>query len=273
MTTTLFYFTGSGNSLHITRDLAAELKDSEQEKPELVSIPKAINNGMRMESDCIGFIFPVYCFGVPRIVSRFIDRLGNLPVTDKDKYYFAVCTHGGTPGQTLKQIGAQCETQEMKLSAGFTIQMPVSGVIMYDVEPADKQKKVFRQANKRIVEIADIVKSRKESHGERGSFLGNLVFKLLRSLLANSMYKNHLGFWSDESCNGCGICQAVCPTGNINISNNKPKWGSDCESCLACLNWCPNQAIQYKKKTTEHGRYTNPEIEVHEIFSRELEKK
>jgi len=47
-----------------------------------------------------------------------------------------------------------------------------------------------------------------------------------------------------ESCTGCGICVDVCAVGNILIKEDKPVFLHQCENCLACYNWCPNQAIQ-----------------------------
>ncbi len=55
MKTTLFYFSGSGNSLKIAEDLGSKL-----EKAKVVSIPKVIKKKIDVSSDCIGIFFPVY---------------------------------------------------------------------------------------------------------------------------------------------------------------------------------------------------------------------
>jgi flavoprotein len=67
-------------------------------------------------------------------------------------------------------------------------------------------------------------------------------------------------FWADEKCNSCEICYKVCPDGNIEMKNEKPSWLHRCEQCLACIQWCPQEAIQYGKKTVKYQRYHHPEV-------------
>lgn len=262
MNTTLYYFSGAGNSLQVARDLATELGETE-----LVSIPKVMSSKIDTGSECIGIVFPVYCYSMPRMVTRFVDRLKS----DKSKYFFAICTHGGTPGRTLQQTAKQFKVKDMKLSAGFAIQMPASAIITFEVEPEDKQQMYFSNAKQKIKRIAPIIKERKEHKIEKMLFLKNWMFRIVRVLFSNSMKNTYKGFWANEKCNGCGICVALCPTGNIRISNNKPEWGqTNCESCLACFNWCPKQSIQHKKKTARRGRYHNPNVKAKDLFTREL---
>jgi len=33
----------------------------------------------------------------------------------------------------------------------------------------------------------------------------------------------------------------VCPVNNIEMVDKKPVWQNRCESCLACINWCPKE--------------------------------
>ena len=67
-------------------------------------------------------------------------------------------------------------------------------------------------------------------------------------------------FWVDEKCDGCEICARVCPAANIKIIDGRPSWLHRCEQCLACLQWCPQEAIQYGKNTIKYPRYHHPEI-------------
>ena len=38
--------------------------------------------------------------------------------------------------------------------------------------------------------------------------------------------------------------------------------------CLACINYCPENSIQYGDKTQERGRYHNPEITVQDLINK-----
>lgn len=86
MSTQLFYFSGTGNSLELARDIARNLDDTE-----LVSITTVTAETIDINADVVGFMFPVYAWGVPRIMVDFIKRLkfkGN-------EYVFAAVTCGG----------------------------------------------------------------------------------------------------------------------------------------------------------------------------------
>ena len=64
-----------------------------------------------------------------------------------------------------------------------------------------------------------------------------------------------------NDCTGCGICKKVCPVGNIDLDDdNRPYFKHHCEQCVACIQYCPNRAINYKNKTQSRRRYTHPSI-------------
>ena len=70
MKTTIYYFSGTGNSLKVAKDIAAELKDTE-----IIQICKnnmGINN---TTSNKIGIVFPVYVSGMPLLVKEFIEKI------------------------------------------------------------------------------------------------------------------------------------------------------------------------------------------------------
>jgi len=72
-------------------------------------------------------------------------------------------------------------------------------------------------------------------------------------------------FWTDGKCNGCGVCANVCPCGNIVMTADRPVWQHRCEQCLACIQWCPKEALQYGKKTPAYPRYRHPEVRVADL--------
>ena len=75
------------------------------------------------------------------------------------------------------------------------------------------------------------------------------------------------GFWVDEKCNSCGICKTACPCENIELKEGRPVWLHHCEQCLACIQWCPQEAIQYGKKTQRYERYRHPEVKLSDMLS------
>ena len=46
----------------------------------------------------------------------------------------------------------------------------------------------------------------------------------------------------------CGICTYVCPRGNYELTSRGVKTSGDCEFCFACIQNCPQKAIQFIKQ-------------------------
>lgn len=46
------------------------------------------------------------------------------------------------------------------------------------------------------------------------------------------------------NCNNCSLCNEQCPTQSILLSSNRPYWKFTFESCMKCMNYCPQRAIE-----------------------------
>lgn len=258
MKTVIYYFSGTGNSLKVAKDLAEKIGDTE-----LTAIPKVMNAELEPHADNIGIVYPVYCWGIPQMVSKFLTKLK----PEHAKYFFAVATYGGNAAGTLLQVKQRLRKQNMKLDSGFVVHMPTNYIVMGEALAKEEQDKLFQSWEERIDGIANIIKNQEVHDLEVGSALSNFFMsKALYSVAIPSLAKADKSFWTDDSCNHCGICQRVCPSGNINIIDNKPVWNHKCEQCLACLHWCPSHAIQYGKKTQGRDRYTNPSVNLKEVI-------
>lgn len=258
MKTVIYYFSATGNSLKVAKDLAENLGDTT-----LVSIPKVINSELNLSVDSIGIVFPVYCWGMPLMVAKFIKKLK----AEHAKYFFAVATCGGSAAGTLLQTKKGLAQQNVKLAAGFVIQLPTNYIIWGEAISEERQKKMFDKWNERLSDIVNLIKNQEEHDIEAGSFLSNFFLsKALYSVSMPNFPKMDKSFWSDNNCNQCGICKNICPAGNIELNDGKPVWNHKCEQCLACIQWCPKQAIQYGKKTQGRKRYTNPFVSLKEFI-------
>ena len=47
----------------------------------------------------------------------------------------------------------------------------------------------------------------------------------------------------------------ICPLNNIHLENSKPVWGKNCTHCMACICYCPKEAIEYGRKSKGKPRY------------------
>lgn len=201
-------------------------------------------------------VFPVHIWGLPR---RVIDFMNIVPA-DESKYYFAIAVNGGQVAATLKQLKKLLNSRGILLSSGFDICMPSNYIPWGGPGSEKKQKKRFTDAEHRIRNIAKIVANREIQPVEKGPLWQNILFSGIYKLTFDKVPVLDARFYADEKCNSCNICKKICPALNIEMINGKPRWLHHCEQCLACIQWCPAEAIQYGKRTVKFKRYHHPEV-------------
>lgn len=259
MKVNVYYFTGTGNSLAVARDISKETGG------QLTSMPAALKNGaVRTEAEVLIIVFPVYMWGIPLIVDRFVKAVENI----SEKIIYGIATYGGMSGGTIKILDKAIENAGGKLAAGFTVKMPGNYTPMYGAISEHKQKKMFDEWNKRLKTIAEYIKSEKKGKKENNNIIVSGIFS---GIIYKSAFK-HIPtmdkyFWVDEKCTQCKICKEVCPVGNIDFLSGNPIWKNKCEQCFACLQWCPEEAIQYGQKTPGRKRYHHPDVDINDIIS------
>ena len=273
MSTDIYYFSGTGNSLVVARDIAETINGK------LVSIPSMMKEeSFKLEADVIGLVFPVFyatndC-GIPLIVARFIKKLENL----SSKYIFAVCTCGYMPGTTIENLRKAMESRGGKLAAGFTVRMSSKNL------NERKQQKTRANRKKKLEAICEYVNAHREGKFETRGLLRKIVLAPLRALekpifmyryrkLSNTS-KNSFSelipladqsFRTNENCTGCGTCARVCPVNNIKMVNGKPVWLHHCETCYGCYGWCPENAV-CGDIVAYNDWYHNPEVKLSEML-------
>lgn len=257
MKNVIFYFSGTGNSLITARNIAEKIDNTE-----VVPIASSMDKNIQVfDYERVGFAFPIYYSSVPAIVKQFIGKLN----FNKSQYIFGVITFGGTYGMALGQLDQCIAERGGVLSAGFPVRMPGNYVDKYGAFPSFLQRMMFKGEKKKVNGISDIVREKKAAQISKGGFLARNSADSVNKILSDfgSMAKN---FRTTDKCNGCGTCERVCPTCNIDLVDMKPVWGNKCEHCVACIQWCPAQAIEYAEKTINRKRYRNPEIKVSDMM-------
>ena len=262
----------------VARDIAGKTNGK------LISIPSVMDKeSITTDADVIGIVFPVYHAvfdGMPLIIGRFVRKMEHLD----SKYIFAVCTCKGWSRVTINKLGEIIKSRGGKLSAGFTVPMPDNS----SPTTIEEQQKLFNNWKKKLEIIYQYVNARKKGKYEN-TVLYNIIVAPFTSRLQKTTIKvlNTLSntsdlpfeqllpltdrsFLADEKCDGCGICARVCPVSNIDMVNEKPVWQNRCESCLACINWCPKEAIHGGIVSTDKMtiRYHHPDVKVSDMLRR-----
>lgn len=255
MSTIIYYFSATGNSLKVAWDLAEKIDDTK-----IISITDEERTQLDLAVEKVGFVFPVYIWGVPRIVDQFLQKIYS---EIESKYVFAVITCKSSPGAVLQQLQNKFKKHGVMLSAGFTVYMPGNNIIGYESDSDTVQKAKFDNWDKAVNNIAAYIQNSVTCEIERKSVLKRFLLSYsLNRMITKSFSSADKHYWVDSNCNGCSICSKVCPMKNIQMVNSIPVWKHKCQLCTACINLCPKQAIQYSKITFGRRRYKNPFVEL-----------
>lgn len=258
MKNTIYYFTGTGNSLAAAKSLASKHQDSE-----LQPIPKLIKEGKKITAEPnsnIGIVYPMYAGGLPNIVVKFFELID----LTKAEYVYSLITEGGNWGSPSKQISALAEKSGHKLNSAWWVQLPDNYIPMSNPPEKIKQEKMFEDADSKISAIAENIIGRKneiETMAITGKIFAGLLYKSFLKHITDFDKK----FVVNSDCTNCSICVDVCPVNNIKDVNGKNEWQHHCEGCLACLQFCPKQAISCGGKTSSRIRYHHPSVTVKEM--------
>lgn len=288
LSTKIYYFTGTGNSLFVAKRIT-ELLDGE-----LISIASALENMKNIsDANCIGIIFPCYLAqlkGLPLIIEDFCNLLTNTTAS----YVFAICTYGAygpvNAYPTLNFLSKHLKNSGVKLSGSFAIKLPLNN-LDYDHIPVPinrDHKKMFAYTEKVLEAICKRVKYNKPSKFQflkdlfciltRPLFIlmGKYVYESLK-VLAHETKESKLSYrelikltdksiFVDDKCNACEICSKICPVQNIDLIDNKPVWKHNCQMCLACVEWCPQKAIHHWC-IAQGKSYHHPSITISDMFN------
>lgn len=262
MRTTLYYFTGTGNSLACARAIAKGLGDTDL-------VPIASLRGQErigVPTERMGIVCPVYFYTLPVIVHEFIPRLDLSGV----RYAFLVVTMGGLPGLAVSHGEELFRKAGGELHAGFAVRMFANYIAEYNVRGEERavqamQKRMERRV-KAIVAVVQAGERRIERGGPLERLLGRALFALLGQKFVREARTRDRLFTVDPSCVHCGTCAYVCPVENVRMVDGTPQWLGHCEQCLACIHFCPVAAIQIQgKRTRLRGRYHHPEVTPNDI--------
>jgi ferredoxin len=290
-TASVTFFSGTGNTRHACRLIASglertgwrvELREIAPPRPKVAGGRRSDREesagggpGAGMETGTVGgraddpadaglpdlavLAFPVFAFGVPHIVRRFIR---NLPAVD-GTLAAVIAVFGddftGPPSDRRRvsgfEGGALDEAARLLSRRGYTVQtargvgFPAS-FTQFMSPPAEAECRLLVAGSEAEIGriAADLAGGRHELRrcGSATRVWAGAVraaFSLVGRRALGKLYA------ADGRCTSCGWCERACPAGTIRMQGSGrlrrlPRWGWGCEACQRCINGCPEAAIQ-----------------------------
>lgn len=251
----VFYFTATGNSLFVARQLS--------DNP--LSIPQELKKqDLTYEADEIGFVFPDYAAAVPLIVRDFIQKARfNAP------YLFSVITFGNASVNVAEWWDEYAQGRGVKMNYIRPILMVDNYLPVFDM---DQQIAIDKHTDENLASILEEIGAHKQ-YVEKAD-MGFFNKDMLRGMQEQhfSMTADRLLQLREDRCVQCMTCSHVCPHRNFSLSDKGVDFGGKCEYCLACVHNCPQKALTLRParegwpgERNPEARYRHPKVNLADI--------
>lgn len=247
----VFYFTGTGNSLYIAKQM--------EETP--ISIPQTIHRKTQEYSaDSIGIVAPVYGHEVPAMVKEFLKNA----VFHTD-YFYMILTYGNRHGGAAELAKQLCDECGIAVNYINVIVMADNWLPGFDM---NEQRKMDKRVEENMAAILADLAERKDMISEVTD-----TDRAAHQQFLDRMSQMPADAWQHllrvtEDCIGCRICEKVCPSASIQVIDGKAVHApGNCQTCLACAHACPQKAIRLTiPEVNPEARYRNEHISLQEIM-------
>ncbi|MEN6518745.1 MAG: EFR1 family ferrodoxin [Methanospirillum sp.] len=218
MSIALYYFSGSGNSLHAARELRQRLPGADLMP--MCAVP--VRARSRLAESRRGSSL-IHGMTLPIPVGRFVARLD----PGSARCMFAVVTRVATPHRAFAEIDRMPRKRGRRLDALFTLTMAGNDPKFRDRRPPaqDELTRLEPELGARLDAIREIVVGRQKSRGP-DTDAPVPVALLERLVLLGMAFAESDGagdyYFANDRCTGCGTCERVCLSGNVRMAGKRP---------------------------------------------------
>lgn len=252
----IFYYSGTGNSRYAADTLGGILAE------DILDIASAKPDEQYIDGETIGFVFPVYSWGVPPAVLAFIGKLPERFINEikrRKMPVWGVMTCGDEVALAPEMFEKALNKWGLKAESIWSVTMPNNYVLLpgFDVDSKDLEKKKLDESYDRLFYIGTGIEYHRRTVNVVRGRMAWAKTKLIYPLFKRWGISPKKWHYTD-ACIGCGICANACPSCNIVMKDGFPSWGNNCSSCLACYHSCPRHAVEYSNATKRKGQYFFP---------------
>ena len=243
----ILYFSGTGNSKYVAQRIADALDEP------LCSLNDRIKSGDTAPVETGGrliIVTPTYAWRIPRIVREW---LLNTTLTGAKQAWF-VMTCGGEIGNAGKYNHALCQEKGLTCMGTAQLLMPENYIAMFGAPQASEARQIVSKAEPDIDRAIAAIAAGEQFPPTRNNLYDRFMSGPVNPIFY-SFFVKAKAFTTSDACVGCGQCAERCPMNNITLQNGRPVWGGSCTHCMACICYCPVEAIEYGKKSLGKPRY------------------
>ena len=224
----VLYFTGTGNSRYLARRIAEGL---EMPLYDLNACIKAGDTAPVQTGRDVVLVTPTYA----------------------ERIWFVMdCgSEIGNAAKYNRQLAVQKQLQYMGTAQ---IIMPENYIAMFNAPQKEQAKSIVEQAEPELQKVLTRLRAGQQFPPPRDNLYDRLMSGPVNPVFYRFFVKAE-AFRATGACIGCGKCVELCPLNNIHLENGKPVWGKNCTHCMACICYCPKEAIEYGKKSKGKPRY------------------
>ena len=243
----ILYFSGTGNSKYVAKRITDALGD------EILNLNDRIKSGDTSPIETgerVIIVTPTYAWRIPHVVR---DWLRKTELRGAKQAWF-VMTCGSEIGNANKYNCELCTEKGLSCMGTTQIVMPENYIAMFSAPQADEARQIVAQAEPSIDRAIAAIRA-----GECFAPTRNNLYDRFMSgpvnLIFYKFFVNADAFTVSDACISCGQCAKRCPMNNVTLKDGKPVWGRNCTHCMACICYCPKEAIEYGKKSVGQPRY------------------
>jgi ferredoxin len=171
---------------------------------------------------------------------------------NKDVYFVLTC--GSDMGNAEKYLKRLCAELGLNYKGAAPVVMPENYIAMFDAPDEEESAVIIKKADRTLNRIARRIKNNENLLPVKAG-IGAMIKSGINTIYYTLIVKDKK-FYAEDTCNGCGLCAKKCPLGNIEMVDGKPQWNGNCTHCMACIAYCPTEAIEYGKISKGKRRYT-----------------